>query len=366
MIVPTDEPPRVRREARLESTWPSARGALDRWGDVLDSLPDAVWVLDPSTLCVTYANRSLSSLLGYFTDQLVGSPVGTFAPELAGLLFHPAAGGLGADPAHSVLHRTCLRDVEYANVPVEVRTHALPGDPDPFEPGAYVSVARALREPAEADGGRRAEIDAALPDDRDRIACDLHDSVIQRIFASAMALHALRSRVADADLDAGLAHVVDDLDRSMVEIRSLIYRIVPDEPAAGRFRTEMITVLEEERAALGLCPTIRLTGDLDGITGEWRHHILAIFRELLSNIAQHARASSVDIEVDVGEVIVVRVGDDGIGFDPARMRCGRGVRNVTRRAEALGGSLLIRPRPGGGTQVECILPLPPSHPPLRA
>jgi PAS domain-containing protein len=87
MSVPTEESPLVRREARPESSWqPSARGAFDRQGDILDSLPDAVWVLNASTLCVTYANRSLSSLLGYFADQLVGSPLGKIAPELTDLL----------------------------------------------------------------------------------------------------------------------------------------------------------------------------------------------------------------------------------------------------------------------------------------
>jgi signal transduction histidine kinase len=360
MSVPTEESPHVRRVARPDSSWqPSARGAFDRQGDILDSLPDAVWVLDASTLCVTYANRSLSSLLGYFADELVGSPLGKIAPELTDLLFRRLTSDLGEDAGHSVLHRTCLRDVDDVNVPVEVRTHALLAGVDMCEPRAYVNVAREVRTPAESGTWlRRAEVDDAIRDDRDRIARDLHDSVIQRIFASAMSVHALRATVTGADMDAGVAHIVDELDRSIVEIRSLIYRISPDEPAVGGFRTEMITVLEEEHSALGLSPTVRFTGDLDDITGEWRHHILAIFRELLSNIARHADASRVDIEVEVGQTIVMRVGDDGIGFDPAHLRCGRGVRNVTQRADALGGSLLIRSRPGGGTLVECVLPLP--------
>jgi len=201
------------------------------------------------------------------------------------------------------------------------------------------------------------EVDAALRSDRDRIASDLHDSVVQRIFATAMSVDAFRAKQSDRAVKAELAQIVDELDRCVVEIRSVIYCLSPDE-ASGGLESDLRAVLEEERPALGLSPTVQFSGDLGSVGGQWRHHLVAIFRELLSNIAQHAHASHVDIKVEVGEQIWVRVGDDGIGFDPAALRCGRGVRNLTQRATALGGSLLIHARPGGGTVVECLLPLP--------
>ena len=204
---------------------------------------------------------------------------------------------------------------------------------------------------------RQAEVDAAVRDDRDRIASDLHDSVIQRIFAAALSVDALRARQSDGEIVAELAHIVDDLDRCAVEIRSVIYRLCPDDGSGG-LESDLLAVLEEEGPALGLTPTVQMRGDLGSVGGEWRHHLVAIFRELLSNIARHAQASHVEILVEVGEAIWVRVGDDGIGFDPARLRYGRGIRNVTQRASALGGSLLIHARPGGGTVVECLVPLP--------
>jgi len=101
-------------------------------------------------------------------------------------------------------------------------------------------------------------------------------------------------------------------------------------------------------AALGLSPTVRFTGDLGDITGEWRHHILALFR---ANIARHADASRTDIEVEVGQTIMMRVGRrHRLRSCPPALR--GGVRNVTQRADALGGSLLIRSRPGNGTLVD--------------
>lgn len=204
---------------------------------------------------------------------------------------------------------------------------------------------------------RRAALDAAIRDDRDRIAIDLHDSVIQRVFATSMSVESLRVKLRDADRDADFAHIVDELDRCIVEIRSVIYRLDPVEGSGG-FESDLLTVLEEERPALGLSPAVHLAGDLGSVVGERRHHVVAIFRELLSNIAQHAHASLVEVHVEVDEVIWVRVSDDGIGFDPARLRCGRGVRNITQRVSALGGSLLIHARPEGGTVIECLLPPP--------
>jgi signal transduction histidine kinase len=88
--------------------------------------------------------------------------------------------------------------------------------------------------------------------------------------------------------------------------------------------------------------------------------VRAIFREALSNIARHAQATRADIEFDVGEIIVLRISDDGIGIDPHCIHEGRGLRNMATRAEVLGGTLLVRPGANGGTRVECILPLPES------
>jgi len=201
----------------------------------------------------------------------------------------------------------------------------------------------------------------AIHDERERIARDLHDSVVQRIFATAMSVDALRVKQPDRDDEAELAQIVGELDRCAMEIRSVIYCLSPDEVAGG-LETDLLAVLEEARPALGLSPTVQFTGALGSVGGPWRHHLVAIFRELLSNVAQHAHASQVEIKVEVGEQIWVRVGDDGIGFDPAELRWGRGVRNLTQRATALGGSLLIHARPGGGTVVECLLPLPADHP----
>ena len=120
-----------------------------------------------------------------------------------------------------------------------------------------VRTARGL---AETDAGaslRRAELDAALRDDRDRIASDLHDTVIQRIFATAMSVDALRAKQTDGSIDADVAHIVDELDRCMVEIRSVIYRLCPDD-GSGSLESDLLAVLEAGAPALGLSPTVQI------------------------------------------------------------------------------------------------------------
>jgi signal transduction histidine kinase len=204
-------------------------------------------------------------------------------------------------------------------------------------------------------------VDAAIRDDRDRIARDLHDTVIQRIFAAAMSVQALRAKTTYQLPDAELAHVVKELDRSIAEIRSVIYWLSPDEHPCG-LESDLLAVIDEERPALGLSPTVRFNGDLGRVDGEQRHHVLAVLRELLSNVARHAHATSVDIDIAVADTLVVRVGDDGVGFDPGQFRTGRGIRNACQRAGALDGSLSVRRRPGGGTLVEWLVPVPPDPP----
>jgi signal transduction histidine kinase len=201
---------------------------------------------------------------------------------------------------------------------------------------------------------RRMELGIAA--DRERIALDLHDGVIQRIFATAMSVQSLRARLPPS-FDAEAARIVDELDRTIAEIRTVIFRLLPQEGIKCDLQSDLLRVVDDMSAALGFVPTVHISGDLPS-RADWSHHVCAILRELLSNIARHAQASMAEVELRAGEQVVLRVRDDGIGFDPAISRHGRGVPNVTQRAAVLGGSLLIHPGPGGGTTIECIVPLP--------
>ncbi len=199
----------------------------------------------------------------------------------------------------------------------------------------------------------------AIVEDRDRIARDLHDLVIQRLFATGMKLQGA-IRLVDTNPDETrdrLNRAVDDLDGTIRELRSTIYGL--QAPLEGRpsLRAQVLEVVDASTSSFGFAPSLRLDGLLDTLTSaEITEHLLATLREALSNAARHAQASRVDVVVGVqGKTFTVRVVDDGVGMaeDAARS----GLRNLARRAEELGGRLLLTSSPGRGTTLLWQVPI---------
>ncbi|WP_131740108.1 sensor histidine kinase [Actinomadura roseirufa] len=197
-----------------------------------------------------------------------------------------------------------------------------------------------------ADRRRDAER-LALLEDRDRIARDLHDTVIQRLFATAMTLMSAIKITRRPDVASRVQGAVDDLDETIRQIRSSIFAL----QAAGEeesLRARVHALVDGAAQGLGFAPSVRLDGLLDtavdDATGE---HLLAVVREALSNTARHARATEVTVVIDVGDDLTLRVEDDGVGIPEGGRRSG--LRNLRERAEELGGSFTTRPRQGGGT-----------------
>jgi signal transduction histidine kinase len=194
----------------------------------------------------------------------------------------------------------------------------------------------------------------ALSDDRDRIGRDLHDLVIQRLFAVGMQLQSV-VRLVDQDTTEAKLRVnraVDELDETIRELRSTIYGL--QAPMAGRasLRAQILQVIDLSTPALGFSPSVRLDGLLDTLaTPEIAEHALATLREALSNVARHARASHVDVLVAVrGSTLQLTVEDDGVGMPADGARSG--LVNIGGRATQLGGHLKITSAAGGGT---CLL-----------
>jgi signal transduction histidine kinase len=195
----------------------------------------------------------------------------------------------------------------------------------------------------------------AVFEDRDRIARDLHDLVIQRLFATGLGLQGLLPVVPDEQAVRRLEGYVDDLDETIQDIRSAIYSL----NVAGRADGEeqlahaaVLDVISEVTEVLGHRPRLTVTGPVDTIVGaDLRPDLLAVLRELLTNVARHAGASRVDVRVSASpEEVSLEVTDDGRGIAPQTTRRS-GLANLSARARARGGALrLVRPA-GGGTQV---------------
>jgi signal transduction histidine kinase len=193
----------------------------------------------------------------------------------------------------------------------------------------------------------------AVIGDRERIARDLHDVVIQRLFAAGMQLQMAASRSARPDIRERIDAVVDDLDTTIRDIRGAIFEL--RSPAAGSVRAEIRGIVDEARSALGFRPQVRLDGPVDtAMPDAVRAPLLAVLREALSNVARHAAASAATVGVSVvGGAVTLTVADDGRGFarPDGGGGAGHGMGNMRDRAEDLDGTFEVASRPGGGTEI---------------
>ena len=198
-------------------------------------------------------------------------------------------------------------------------------------------------------------------DDRDRIAMALHDTVIQRLFASGLVLQgAARQVTRDVDRDViveRVNRVIDDLDTTITEIRTAIYEL-GDRSRVG-LRNSVFTLTEELTATLGARPQVTMSGPIDStVPPHAADHLLAVVREALTNAGKHAHATSYAVVLRVGEDVCLEVTDNGVGVpSPWARGKGLGLGNLSSRAKKLGGTFAIDAVEGGGTKITWRVPL---------
>jgi two-component system, NarL family, sensor histidine kinase DevS len=201
-----------------------------------------------------------------------------------------------------------------------------------------------------------------LYEDRDRIARDLHDRVIQRLYATGMSLEGSMPLISNPKVASRITNAVDAMDETIKEIRTTIFALQTRDTAGGPdLRGEIVSLVEEMTPMLGFAPSLRLGAGLGAeVSLDVAEQALAALREALSNAARHASASRVDVTADVDQdgTLVIRVTDDGDGLPPAAKRSG--LRNLARRAEKLGGELRLSPADPAaaapGTRLEWCVP----------
>ncbi|MDA8045959.1 MAG: PAS domain S-box protein [Actinomycetota bacterium] len=206
---------------------------------------------------------------------------------------------------------------------------------------------------------RRTLEEARLVGEQERIARDLHDTVIQRLFALGMRLQATE-RVAEGPVAERIRDTVESIDAVIREIRETIFDLNQTDPDGRGLRQTVREVTAEAHAHLGFAPRVAFRGPVESaIPDEIAGHLLSVLREALANVGRHAQASRVDVVVSVADgTVSLTVADDGVGMANSPT-AGNGVSNMRSRAESLGGRLQLTPRRPSGTLLSWAVPRTP-------
>lgn len=319
---------------------------------VVNAAPDGI-LLVAADGTIELANPMVAQLFGYDDGELIGMSVDQLLPEQlrgghaahrAGYVAHPRTRAMGS--GLDLRARRKSGD----EIPVEIAL-------SPVGQGGETHVIAIVRDITE----RRAAAEElmtvheqlALVDDRERIARDLHDTVIQRLFAVGLSLQAALSRTADADTAERIDTAINEIDATIRDIRTAIFSLHSRRPTASGLRDEVLSTAREAGRALGFDPRVEFDGPVDAATeAHVREQLIPTLREALSNVVKHAAAQHVSVAVRVSDdEIVLDVIDDGVGPGEHTTAGGRGLGNMNERALAVGGHCEVRAGLTGGTHV---------------
>ncbi len=178
-------------------------------------------------------------------------------------------------------------------------------------------------------------------EDRERIARDLHDTVIQRMFAIGLSLQGLAATTADPRSSERLQQMIEDLDDTVRSIRTTIFELQRPRIPGRSLRQEILDLVEEIEGHAAIDIAIRFDGPIDlGVPDALADHLIAVVRESVTNAVRHSECSRISLDISVNDVLEARIGDNGVGFDATAPR-GHGITNLEGRARELGGQCTI-------------------------
>lgn len=195
--------------------------------------------------------------------------------------------------------------------------------------------------------------------DRDRIARDLHDHVIQRLFAAGLNLQSALQRTPDQETRRRLQQTVDQLDLTIREIRTSIFDLHSPMVGTGTsLRRRLLDVIAEVTDATSVSPSVQITGPVDStVSTKLGEHAEAILREALTNAVRHSQATELRVVIEARDSLTIEVTDNGIGIAADVHRSG--LLNLEKRARECHGSSSVQTGPGQGTQIHWVVPLVP-------
>ena len=328
----------------------------DHWLlEVVEAMPDGVVIVDHEGEMVL-VNREIERLLGYRRDDLLGKHVEMLLPEALRHIHERHRRGYVVEPHRRAMGHgmqlTALRaDGTVFPVEISLAPATVAGD------HVVIATVRDVTATRMAD----AELEAArqrvmLAEDHERIARDLHDTVIQRLFAAGLTLQSVLPIVPEA-AKAKIERILDEQDDAIHELRTAIFGLASKRSAGRTIRVVVNDLVDESARVLGFRPTLHFNGVLDTIDAAVTDEVAAVTREALSNVARHARAKRVEVLLShLGNQLSLVVADDGSGI-PTSHRLGSGLLNMQDRAARLGGLCTITSGEETGTTVRWQVPV---------
>ncbi|MGI9646162.1 MAG: PAS domain-containing sensor histidine kinase [Ilumatobacteraceae bacterium] len=323
----------------------------------LDASEEGVVVFDARTLLTTYVNRGAAAMIGVPVGDLIGrGPHELLTDVRARDVPRLVAPLIDGSVTSRTFHSTIRRD-DGSRLPIEIVLQC----PSVLRSDGSVSLiafCHDISERLEADEAlRAAERELELTADRERIARELHDTVIQRLFAAGMSLQALLSRVGEEEAQR-LTTVTADLDDTIHEIRTAIFALTAHTLPDASVRRRLLHVAHELRDALPERSDIGFHGAVESLPDDLVAQAEAVLREGLANAAKHAAAGRVRARVTVErDRVQVTVEDDGHGMEQPGTG-GHGIENLRSRARVLGGEFDVGRSDTGGTFLRWSVPVP--------
>jgi PAS domain S-box-containing protein len=323
--------------------------------EIVEAMPDGVVIVDAEGTMLL-VNREVERLLGYTRDELLGQAVEMLLPEdlrtthvahraTYNLEPHRRAMGRGLD-LHARRKDGSIFPVEISLAPAVVTGTDM----------VIATVRDVTANRLAADELETARQRVMLAEDHERIARDLHDTVIQRLFASGLSLQSVLPVVPEIARDK-IERILDDQDDAIRELRTAIFGLSSKRTVGRTIRVVVNQLVDDASRVLGFRPTLHFNGVLDSIDQEVTAEVAAIVRESLSNVARHAKANRVEVSLShIGDRLAVVISDDGEGI-PSSHRLGSGLLNMHDRAARLHGTCTVTSGDGNGTTIRWQVPV---------
>jgi len=306
----------------------------------IDACPDGVILVDDGGT-ILLANPIAASMFGRTVEDLVGSSVDELVPpefrtahrsHRGEFAAHPSTRPMGTGP------RLFAQDARGGMFPVEVSL-------SPVELDGCRHTIATIRDISDR---QEFATEMAMLQERERIARDIHDMVIQRLFAAGMSLQAVQASAQPPVVAERIAATITELDDTIRELRSAIFRL-GQQGERRSLSAQLTEIIHERSRHLGFEPELRIVGDIDHLPDFIADQLVATVTEGLSNVVRHAGATTASIRIDhVGTRLSLAITDNGRGLPSEPKRSG-GLSNMMWRAAELGGSCTVRRNEPSGT-----------------